>query len=254
MRLSLKQRLKQDEPVICTFSIMRSVETIEIIALAGFHAVILDLEHGPYGIESLGSLILAARARGIYAIVRVLKNDAAMIGAVLDAGADGVLVPQVSTRAEAQAAVDAAHFAPVGTRGANSWVRAADFNGSRDWFATANREIAVIAMIEGKAGVENALDIVATPSLDGVFLGPVDLSHSLGVPGQANHPLVVEKMRDVMSKARQHSLAAAVFAPTPEASEKWIEMDAKIVACGVDTGHFLNALAEVVARMSMGNT
>jgi 4-hydroxy-2-oxoheptanedioate aldolase len=254
LRLSLKERLKQDEPIICTFSIMRSVEAIEIIALAGFHAVILDLEHGPFGIESLGSLILAARARGIYAIVRVLKNDAAMIGAVLDAGADGLLVPQVSTRAEAQAAVDAARFAPVGTRGANSWVRAADFNGSTDWFAKANREIAVIVMIEGKAGVENASDIVTTPSLDGVFLGPVDLSHSLGVPGQVSHPLVLEKMRDVLSEARHLSLATAVFAPTPEAATKWIAMGAKIVACGVDTGLFLNALAEAVARMSMKDT
>lgn len=226
---------------------MRSLETVEIIALAGFHAVILDLEHGPYGIDSLGSLILAARARGIYTIVRVLKNDPGMIGAVLDAGADGVLVPQVSTKAEAQAAVDAARFAPEGMRGANSWVRAADFNGSSDWFARANREVAVIVMIEGKSGVENVMDIVSTPSLDGVFLGPVDLSHSLGVPGEVDHDLVVEKMRDVLSVARRHSLAAAVFAPTPEASRRWIDMGAKIVACGVDTGHFLQAMKSIVS-------
>jgi len=248
----LKERLKEDEPVICTFSIMRSLETIEIIALAGFHAVILDLEHGPYGVDSLGSLILAARARGIYTIVRVLKNDSGMIGAVLDAGADGVLVPQVSTKAEAQAAVDAARFAPDGMRGANSWVRAADFNGSSDWFAKANREVAVIVMIEGKAGVANVLDIVNTPSLDGVFLGPVDLSHSLGVPGQVDHDLVVEKMRDVLCIAKRHSLATAVFSPTPEASRQWLEMGAKVIACGVDTGHFLQAMKGVASASIRG--
>lgn len=252
MRLSLKERLKQDDPIICTFSIMRSLETVEIIALAGFNAVILDLEHGPYGIDSLGSLILAARARGIYAIVRVLKNDPGMIGAVLDAGADGVLVPQVSTKSEAQAAVDAARFMPDGMRGANSWVRAADFGGSSDWFAKANREVAVIVMIEGKSGVENVMDIVSTPSLDGVFLGPVDLSHSLGVPGQVDHALVVEKMCDVLSVARRHSLATAVFSPTPEACRRWIDMGARIVACGVDTGHLLEAMKCAVSTATKG--
>ncbi|TNM59609.1 HpcH/HpaI aldolase family protein [Aliirhizobium smilacinae] len=244
--------MKQDDPIICTFSIMRSPEAIEIIALAGFNAVILDLEHGPYSIDSLGSLILAARARGIYAIVRVLKNDPVMIGAVLDAGADGVLVPQVSTKSEAQVAVDAARFAPDGMRGANSWVRAADFGGSSDWFAKANREVAVIVMIEGKAGVENVMEIVSTPSLDGVFLGPVDLSHSLGVPGQVDHDLVLEKMRHVLSVAKLHSLATAVFSPTPEASKRWIDMGARIVACGVDTGHLLQAMKSAVSTSRKG--
>jgi 4-hydroxy-2-oxoheptanedioate aldolase len=218
------------------------VEAIEIIALTGFDAVILDLEHGPYGVETLGPMILAAHARGIHAIVRVLKNDPTMIGAVLDAGADGVLVPQISTAEEARAVVSASRFAPMGTRGANSWVRAAGFNGSPDWFSRANDEVAVIVMIEGKDGVENADGIMATEALDGVFLRPVDLSHALGVPGEVDHPSVVEKMEQVIRLARQHSVATAVFAPTPEGARRWAALGAKLVACGVDTGHFFEAM------------
>lgn len=151
-----------------------------------------------------------------------------------------------------QAAVDAARFAPEGMRSANSWGRAASFNGSSDRFAKANREVAVIVMIERKSGVENVMDIVSTPSLDGVVIGPVDLSHSLGLPGQVGHDLVVEKMRDVLSVARRHSLAAAVFAPTPEASRRWVDMGARIVACGVDTGHFLQAMKSVASALTKG--
>lgn len=246
---SLKERLRGDQPLLCTFSILPSVEAVEIIALSGFDAVILDLEHGAYGVETVGPLVLAAHARGIHAVVRVLKNDPGMIGAVLDAGADGVLVPQVSTRAQAQAAVDAARFAPVGSRGANSWVRAAGFDGSPDWFAKANETVAVIVMIEGKAGVENMDEIIDTPSLDGVFLGPVDLSHSLGVPGQVDHLKVLEKMNEVIFAAKRKSLTTAVFAPRPEAGRRWIGLGVDMVACGVDTGHLFEGMRQVATGL-----
>lgn len=104
-----------------------------------------------------------------------------MIGALLDAGADGVRVPQVSTRAEAQAAVDAARFSPIVIRGANSWVGAADFAGAPDWFSKANDNVAAILMIERESGVDNTRDIDARSGLDGIFLGSIYLAHTLGI-------------------------------------------------------------------------
>lgn len=245
MRSSLRQRLTGEDPLVACFSIIPALETVEILGLAGFDAVILDLEHGPWGIGKLGGLIAAAHSRGIYAIVRVLANDPASIGAVLDAGADGVLVPQVATAAEAAAAVRAARFAPDGTRGANSWVRAAGFNGGPDWFARANAEVALIVMIEGREGADNAAEILATPGLDGVFLGPVDLSHALGVPGQTGHPAVLGRMEEVIAAARMQGCAPAVFAPTSAEARRWIGMGARLVACGVDTGHLFQACRDV---------
>lgn len=93
-----------------------------MIGLAGFDAVILDMEHGPYGVQALGPLILAARARGLFPVARVRTNEASLIGAALDAGAAGVLVPQVPSADAALAAFSAARFAPEGSRGANPWV------------------------------------------------------------------------------------------------------------------------------------
>ncbi len=158
--IALRKRLRQEEAMLATFSIVPSVEIVQIIALAGFDAVILDTEHGPYGIEALVALIAAAHARQMHAIVRVRENSAAWIGAALDAGADGILVPQVASRREAEAAVAAARFAPLGRRGANPWVTAAGYGGDPGWFAAANEAVAVIVMIEGAEGVAAAAAIV----------------------------------------------------------------------------------------------
>src|SRR3954452_11262082 len=103
----LRKRLREGGPMLATFSIVPSVEVVRFVALAGFETVILDTEHGPYGVESLPPLIAAAHARGAYAMVRVRENNAAWIGGALDAGADGILVPQVGSRREAEAAVAA---------------------------------------------------------------------------------------------------------------------------------------------------
>jgi 4-hydroxy-2-oxoheptanedioate aldolase len=247
MTLNLRRRLREQEPLLAAFSIIPSREIVELIALAGFDAVILDMEHGPYGIDSLGPLILAAQARGIYPIARVQRNDPSLIGAALDVGAAGVLVPQVASASDALAAVNAARFAPAGTRGANPWVRAADFSGRSSWFGDANDEAAVIVMIEGREGAAAADRILETPSLDGVFLGPVDLSHALGVPGQIDHPLVVERIEAIVGKAQKLSLATAIFTPTPDGARKWLQRRVKLVAVGVDAGHVLAALQSVNA-------
>jgi 4-hydroxy-2-oxoheptanedioate aldolase len=245
--ISLRERLRRPEPLLVTFSIIPSVEIVELIALAGFDGVILDMEHGPYGTESLVPLIAAARARNIYAIARVRRNEASLIGAALDAGASGVLVPQVSSREEALAAVSAARFAPEGTRGANPWVRGADFSGRAEWFGEANRDVAVLVMIEGKGGLAALTEILAVPSLDGVFLGPVDLSHSLGVPGEVEHSRVVETMIAVVEQARARSLASAVFAASPESARTWRERGVGMIAVGVDAGHILTGLRRISA-------
>jgi 4-hydroxy-2-oxoheptanedioate aldolase len=243
----LRERLRQGERMLATFSIVPSVEVVQLIALAGFDAVILDSEHGPYGVESLPPLIAGAHARGIHAIVRVRENSPAWIGAALDAGADGVLVPQVGSAREAEAAVAAARFAPLGRRGANPWVSAAGFGGDPRWFAAANEAVAVMVMIEGAEGAAAAAGIVATPHLDGVFLGPVDLSHALGVPGEIGHPSVVGKIEEVVATARARGMATGVFAATPEVARSWLDRGVGLVALGVDAGHILRGLGDARA-------
>lgn len=250
--LSLRDRLRRGPPLLATFSIIASVEVVEMIGLAGFDAVILDMEHGPYGVQALGPLILAARARGLFPVARVRTNEASLIGAALDAGAAGVLVPQVPSADAALAAVSAARFAPEGSRGANPWVRAADFTAGPDWFSRANQDVAVMVMIEGKEGVQAVPEVLNTPTLDAVFLGPVDLSHALGVPGQTEHPLVLERVERVVAQAAERGMAVAVFAPTPKAARRWLDRGVRFVAVGVDTAHVLAGFRAAITEVGGG--
>jgi 2-keto-3-deoxy-L-rhamnonate aldolase RhmA len=246
---SLRHRLRSGPPLLAVFSIISASEVVEMIGLAGFDAVILDMEHGPYGVQALGNLILAARARGLFPIARVRTNEPSLIGAALDAGAAGVLVPQVSSADAALKVVSAARFAPDGSRGANPWVRAANFTAGPEWFSRANQEVAVMVMIEGTEGIAAAPEILNTPSLDAVFLGPVDLSHALGVPGETEHPLVIEQVGRVIAGGTQRGMATAVFAPTPTAARRWLDRGAGLVAVGVDSAHVLAGLRAVVAEV-----
>jgi 4-hydroxy-2-oxoheptanedioate aldolase len=239
---TLRARLREGERILTVFCVIPSVEMVELIALAGFDAVILDTEHGPYGTDALSPLILAARARRMATVVRVRTNEPSLIGAALDVGADAVLVPQVASAEAARAAVAAARFAPEGGRGANPWVRAGDFGARAGWFGAANAEAAVIVMIEGEAGVAAASEIIRTPGLDAVFLGPVDLSHALGVPGEVDHPRVVETIEHVVARGRDAGLATALFTPGGERARAWFEKGVGLVALGVDSAHALDGL------------
>ncbi len=247
-RSPLRQRLRENEALISTFVIIDAPEVVEMAALAGFDAVILDLEHGPYTLAQLPRLVLAARTRGAYAIVRVASNDPAQIGAVLDLGADGVLVPQVGSAAAAAAAVSAARYAPEGMRGANPWTRAADFGSGVEWYARSNAETAVMVMIEGKEGLTALDEILAVPGLDAIFLGPVDMSQSLGVAGQTDHPLVIGEIRKSIDKAGSAGMGVAVFSPQPEGARRWRDLGARLLAVGEDTAQIMAMFSRCIAE------
>ena len=246
-RPALRERLKSGQPLIATFSIIPSVEVVELVGLAGFDAIILDLEHGAHGSEALGPLILAARANGIYPLVRVRSSEPTEIGAALDAGAAGVIVPQIGSLAEAERAVKAARFAPEGNRGANPFVRAAGYSGRLEWFAEANRDTAILLMIEGQGGLAAAREIAALPNLDGIFIGPMDLSHALGVPGDMANPKVVDAIRTVIAACKAAGITAGIFSGSPEAAKRWIAEGVTLTGVSADTITLLNALKAVVS-------
>ena len=237
----------RDGPALLgTFSIIPSVELLELIALAGFDCVVLDMEHGAYGVENLGPHILAARAHELAPIVRVRWNEPALIGAALDAGAAGVVVPHVQSAADAAAVVAAGRFPPTGSRGAHPWVRAADYAARAGWFEQADAAVGLVAMVEGEAGLQSLDAILATEGLDAVFRGPVDLAASLGLGGQLDHPRVQEAVRSVIERAAAAGVAAAVFSPTAAGAGRWLQAGARLVTVGVDTQIALPAFRSVV--------
>lgn len=239
---ALRPRLLHAPPLLAMFSIVAATEVVEMIGLAGFDAVILDMEHGPYGVQALGPLVLAARARGLAPLARVRSNDAALIGAALDAGAAGVVVPQIGSADAAARLVAAARFAPLGQRGVNPWVRAADYGAGPEWFERANRDIAVIAMVEGRDGLHALPEILAVDGLDAVFLGPVDMAQSLGLGLQPEHERVVEAVGSAIAQAKRLGKATAVFAPHAAAARRWLERGVDLVAVSEDSACILAAL------------
>ena len=246
---ALRERLRSGAPLIATFSIIPSVEVVELIGLAGFDAVILDIEHGAHGSEALGPLILAAMARGIYPLVRVRSSEPTEVAAALDAGAAGVIVPQIGSVEEARRAVRAARFAPQGNRGANPFVRAAGYSGRLEWFAEANRDVAVVLMVEGRGGLDAVDEIAALPDLDGIFIGPMDLSHALGVPGEMGHADVVAAIETVIAACRAKGITAGIFAGTPEAAKRWIGGGVTLLGVGADAAIIRSALSRVVGEV-----
>lgn len=248
--LLVRQRLAGDGPALVgTFVIVPRVEIVELIGLAGFDLVVLDCEHGPFGIEALPPLVAAARASDLACLVRVPECRAQAVGAALDVGADGVLVPHVHTAAAAADAVAAARFAPEGSRGANPYVRAARYSADADFFSRANDGAACLAMLEGPAGIAAIDEILSVPGLDAVFIGPVDLSAALGVPGETENPVVVEAVRDIISRGRDRVVATSVFASTPEAAMRWLSLGVRLVALSVDTGLILQGFKRALSDL-----
>ena len=222
-------------------------ELVELATLAGFDTVILDAEHGALGPRELGMLVIAARSRQARSWIRVARLDPQLIGLALDLGADAVLVPQIGSAEQARAAVAAARFAPQGARGANPWVRAGDWSGSPEWYAEANNLAEVHLMIEGQGGFD-ALDDILTSGCTGVFVGPVDLSHAVGLPGQIDHPHVIGAVQSVLHDSAEAGVRTGVFAGSAIAARRWAQAGADLVALGTDAMWALSGMRSAVAE------
>lgn len=199
-----------------TFVKLRDPAVIEILAAAGFDFVILDGEHAPFGRESIELAMLAARAAGLPALVRVPEGSKTWVATALDCGAAGIMVPHVSDIETAQRLARLMRFGSGG-RGANTATRAAGY-GARDTtahLAAAPTETLLICQIEDRAGVAAAADIAAVAGVDALFLGPVDLSVSLGVAGP-DDPAVQATCAEVLGIAAAGGVAGGLYLGGPQ--------------------------------------
>ena len=177
--------------------------TAEVLARAGFDWLLIDMEHGLGDLASLVSQLRAIAGLGPVSIVRVPWNDPVWIKRILDAGAQGVVVPYVNDREEAEAAVDACLYPPGGRRGVARSTRAADQGRNPRHFELADDGILIIVQIETIEAVRKVDDILSVPRIDGIFVGPVDLSASMGHLGDRFHPEVRDAIDEVERAAKQ---------------------------------------------------
>jgi len=248
---SLKQRLRDQQTVFGPFLKIANPAIVELLGHAGFDYLIIDAEHGPVSMETAEQLVRAANCVDISSIIRVTNNDPTLILRALDIGADGVQVPQVSTRRNAEEVARAAKYAPIGNRGVCCFTRAAGYGHKNkfDHFKEANQNVVVIIHIEGEEGIVNLDEILAVEGIDVIFIGPYDLSQSLGVPGEVSHPLVEQKMVEVVKKARQAGLIVGTFVESVESAHRWINLGVRYISYSVDTGIFYACLKEITGQL-----
>jgi 2-keto-3-deoxy-L-rhamnonate aldolase RhmA len=215
MQTRLKQKLQAGNSVIGIASSFPSPELVEFLGLLKFDCIFIDAEHGVVGPETAQKLVRAADAVNVDTIVRVPQNDPGVILGYLETGTSGVIVPHINTADQMRAAVQAVKYSPLGMRGAHSGTRAANYGltqNSADYFNRANRETIVGAMIEEVTAVENLDDILEVPELGLCFIGPGDLSMTVGYPGQPNHPAVQDLVDQALHKIRKAGIAAGTVA------------------------------------------
>ena len=208
--------------ILGTWNQVASAEVVDMIGLAGFAFAIIDVEHGYFGLETAENLIRACDAARIEPWLRVPSLDPVLIGKALDCGARRIVVPGVSSGAQAAAAVAAGRYGPEGTRGACPCVRAGGHY-IRDWrahVARAHAETGIVLLVESQAGLDDFDAIVATPGLHGVMLGPFDLSVSMGHEGDYRQPAVQDALRSMLARARARGIEVTipVFAPELDAA------------------------------------
>ncbi|MGH2850251.1 MAG: HpcH/HpaI aldolase family protein [Solirubrobacteraceae bacterium] len=186
----LREVLHSPGPVYSAILTIPDPGVAAILGWSGFHYVVIDAEHAPLTLESMRACVDALAPSPAASVIRVAANDPTHLKQALDVGADGVQVPSVRDAAGAAAAVSASRYSPDGTRGVGLGHAARYGANVEDYLASANARLAVLAMIEDAQGVENAAEIAAVDGLDGVVIGPFDLSADLGVMGKIDHPTV----------------------------------------------------------------
>jgi len=246
----LKESLKDKKYVIGPFLKLPSPAVVEIMGIAGFDYVIIDCEHGPLDILTAEDMVRAAHLAGISAVIRVGENNAGIISRALDIGADAVQVPQICSKKDAEKLIQSAKFYPEGERGVCKYVRAAKYSGTEknQYFKRANHESTVIIHIEGQEGISNFEEIISVDGIDIVFIGPYDLSQSLGLPGQVNHPRVEEKMKEVVDKAKRNGKYVGTFVDDVKTGKKWIKFGVQYISYSVDVGIIYEACAKIIRK------
>lgn len=235
--MTLKARLARRELTIGSWITIGHTIVAEIMARAGYDWLTIDMEHSAITLDVAQELIRVIELCKVTPLVRVGENNSYLIKRVMDAGAHGVIVPMVNSRQDAEAAVRAVRYPPEGQRGvglARAQQYGSDFEGYRAWN---ERESILIVQIEHISAVDSIAEILSVPGVDGFIIGPYDLSGSLGVPGQFDHPALLAALEKVKSASRHLNALAGFHVIPPESRplEDKIAEGFKFIAHSLDT-------------------
>jgi 2-keto-3-deoxy-L-rhamnonate aldolase RhmA len=243
---SFRARLRAGERLIAPLITLNSPAVTELMAEAAFDWLFIDAEHSTLSTSEMQALLQAAGATPC--VIRLSSGEEVPIKKALDIGAAGIIAPQVNSADHAARIVQAAKYAPLGQRGLGI-ARAHRYGLKiREYMRDANEEIAVIVQAEHRDAVANIHDIVRVNGVDGVLIGPYDLSASLGRPGAVDHP-ERDAITRVKNACREAQIPIGIFGINAEAVRPYIDEDFTVIVAGVDTVLLANAATSLVAAL-----
>lgn len=237
------------QPPLGTWIMSASPIVAEAIGMAGFDWGVVDMEHTPLDTMGALQLLQALGSTRMVPVVRVPWNDAVMVKRVLDAGATTVMFPFVQDADEARRAVAATRFPPEGVRGMAGMSRGSRYGTRPDYLRSANQDIGVIVQIETAHAVAQIEDIAAVPGVDALFIGPADLSGSLGVPGQMQHAAVVALMTDAVRRAKAMAKPIGTLGLTLEVATRYRAMGFDYLAVAADLSLMMQGAATTLRAL-----
>jgi 2-dehydro-3-deoxyglucarate aldolase len=248
MNNHFRSRLSGGELLIGTVVTLSAPEVTEILAGAGFDWLFIDLEHSPMDAREAQALLQAAGGR-VECILRVALNDEIWIKKALDTGCAGVMVPQVNSAEDARRAVRLSKYPPQGCRSAGL-ARAHGYGAKlQEVLDTANEETAVIVQIEHIEAVQNIEAILSVEGIDGILVGPYDLSASMGLIGQVEHPEVQAAITKVKQACQRRAVPAGIFTGSPDRARVYMQDGFRLIAVGVDTLLLVQSAKDLVQKL-----
>jgi 4-hydroxy-2-oxoheptanedioate aldolase len=251
----VKQALKAGRPSVGTWLSLASITAARFMARAGFDWLTVDIEHSLADWETATHIFASVADAGCIALGRVPANRHDHIKRVLDNGAHGIVVPMVNSRAEAEAAVAAALYPPVGNRSVGGSVHALNFGtDANDYYAHANEELLIVLQCEHIRAVEDADAIFSVPGIDAIFVGPNDLAASMrGKDGRPPGAEATQRaMQHILETYRKHRVAAGVHCGSAEEARLRIEEGWQFLAVGSELRMMLNGANEIVQKLGAG--
>ena len=250
---TFKKQFKKNEPLIGLWVGLANGYTAELAANAGFDWLLLDGEHAPNDLITLLSQLQAVAPYKSHPIIRPPIGDRAIIKQLLDIGVQTLLIPMVDTPEQAADLVKAIHYPPKGVRGVGSALaRASRWNSVPDYLHKAGDELCLLVQIETKEGLDNLEAIVNTDGIDGIFIGPADLSASLGHLGNPKHPEVQKVIEEAFACIKKAGKASGILMADRALARHYIKLGVNFIAVGTDTSVLMQSLSNLSAEFKGG--
>lgn len=248
----VKRALMEGKVQIGTWvNVFRTTQITQMLATAGFDFMYVDMEHSCLSLETVSDLCTAAMAAGLVPIVRPSAKEPHLLTRPLDNGAMGLLIPHVDTRQEAEAVVRAVRFPPLGERGMNLQNIHTGYGkaNGEDYVRSTHAETLLLVQIESDKGISTLDEILSVDGVDGAVIGRADLSTDLGLPGQTNHPEVVNRVERMIASCQRHGKIPGLLVQDVASARQWISKGIRLVPYSSDVSLLMGAASKAVGEI-----